>query len=79
MDTVTCSCTASGDLGEITEHTVMALADPTDTRDHTLSVPDPPAVAEVRAERERLDGLRAQLEQTTGLTAAEVAEAIRGH
>lgn len=76
-ETVSCSCTAAGDVGEIIEHTVMALSDPTDTRGHTLSVDDPPAVALARAERERLDGLRAQIEETTGLTAAEFAAAIR--
>lgn len=75
---ITCACGAGGDIGELTEHAVMALAEPTDTRDHTLSVPDPPRVAEVRAERVRLDGLRAQIETTTGVTAADLAAAIRG-
>lgn len=75
---VSCACGAAGDVGAITEHAVMALSDPTDTRDHTLSITDPPRVAEARAEHERLAGFRAQLEQTTGLTAVELAAAIRG-
>lgn len=76
---ITCACGAAGDSGDITQHVVTALGDATDTRDHTLSVEDPPQVAAARAEHERLAGLRAQILETTGLTAAELAAAIRGY
>lgn len=77
-ETITCACGAASDLGDITQHVVTALGDATDTRDHTLSIPDPPQVAEVRAERVRLDGLRDQIETTTGMPATDLAAAIRG-
>lgn len=76
---VTCACGASDDVGAITEHAVTALNDPTDTRDHTLSIPDPPQVAVARAEHDRLAGLRTQLEETTGLPVADIAAALRGY
>ena len=77
-DVVACSCGAAGDAGEIAEHAVAALTDAADTRTHDLDIPDPPLVAEARAERDHRDRLRQQLETATGLTATEIVEALRG-
>jgi phosphate uptake regulator len=62
----------------MTEHAITALNDPSDTRGHVLNIEDPPSVATVRSERQRIDRLRTQIEETTGLTAADFMAALRG-
>ena len=75
-----CTCGALSDLGDLTDHVVSKLGDPDDLLDHSIigEIPESPLIVAARERKERRAWVRTQVQTVLGVSADELAEALRG-
>jgi hypothetical protein len=71
-----CRCGATGDVGELLEHAISALANPEDQRVHGWDG-ETQHITQVRAARDHREATRRRIADQLGVSVAELREALR--
>ena len=78
-DMYSCLCGAVSDYGDIVDHVVSKLNDPDDQIEHgVVGTPEDQTIVDARESGVRRDEVREKIYEILGITAEELADALRG-